>query len=75
MGKLASIIRPKNNRCIFGDMIDRYAEDDDDRAAVINPEVTAVAVWKYVTQEWETVSVTTVKEHRAKNCACHRVAA
>ena len=75
MGKLASIVRPKINRCKFGDMIDRYAEDDADRAAVIDPDVTAVAVWQFVTQEWEFVSQTVVKDHRAGHCACHRVAA
>jgi len=75
MGKLASIVKPKANGCIFGDIIDRYAEDDEDRAAVINPDVTAVAVWKFVNQEWEPVSKTTVKEHRARNCSCYRVAA
>lgn len=75
MGKLASIVRPKTNRCLFGDMIDRYAEDDDDRAAVISPDVTAVAVWRFVSQEWEPVSQTTIKDHRAGNCVCYRAAA
>lgn len=75
MGKLATIVKPKSNSCLFGDIVDRYAEDDDDRAAVISPDVTAVAIWRFVSQEWEPVSQTTVKEHRARNCACFRAAA
>lgn len=75
MGKLSSIVKPKSNGCLFGDIVDRYAEDDDDRAAVMNPNVTAVSIWQFVTQEWEPVSRTTVKEHRAKTCVCFRVAA
>ncbi|MDQ0241182.1 hypothetical protein [Arthrobacter bambusae] len=72
MGKLAQVVKPKPNGCIFGDMIERYAEDDEDRAAVISPNVTAAAVWKFVSQEWEQVGLTTVKAHRAKECACFR---
>jgi hypothetical protein len=75
MGKLASVIKPKSNGCLFGDIVDRYAEDDDDRAAVISPDVTAVAVWRFVSQEWEPVGITTVKAHRTKECSCYRVAA
>lgn len=75
MGKLADLIKRKPSVCAFGEMVERYAEDDADRESVMDPNSTAVSVWRAACDEWGQIGLTTIKDHRKRVCSCFRTGA
>jgi hypothetical protein len=68
LGALSKSLKPVT-ACKFGEVLNKYA-DDDDRATVADPRVRHSDIAEFVTQEWEPVGPTTVREHRAGKCIC-----